>query len=71
MCGVIHGDARVQNAILLPDGIVWIDFTSTFVFTEVSVLLENDFRECFKSVFHDEPRPEQIKIYMQCVDKKV
>jgi tRNA A-37 threonylcarbamoyl transferase component Bud32 len=41
--GVVHGDARVQNAILLSDGIMWIDFARAFITLELSMLVTNDY----------------------------
>ena len=58
--GVIHGDARVQNAISLPDG------TSS----EVSVLIGNDFSVLFESVFTLKPSAAQVEAYKQCVGAK-
>jgi len=68
--GVVHGDARVQNAISLSDGIMWIDFASAFISSEVSVLVSNDFCELFESVYAQKPSTAQIEAYMQCVRAK-
>ena len=73
--GVVHGDARVQNAIMLSNRILWVDFTSVFisqdVFIEViSMLIENDFSVLFESVFSQKPTSAQVEAYMQCVHSK-
>ena len=68
--GVVHGDARFQNAISLPDGIMWIDFANTFISSEVSVLVAYDFCMLFESVFASEPSAAQIDAYKQCVGAK-
>ena len=68
--GVVHGDARVQNAISLPDGIMWIDFANAFISSEVSVLVGNDFCALFESVFSLKPCAAQVEAYKQCVDAK-
>lgn len=66
--GVVHGDARVQNAISLPDGIImWIDFASAFISSEVSNLVGHDFRVLFESVFGNDPSDAQVDAYKQCV----
>lgn len=68
--GVVHGDARVQNAISLPDGIMWIDFANAFISSEVSVLVVNDFSVLFESVFDRKPSAAQVEAYKQCVGAK-
>lgn len=68
--GVIHGDARVQNAISLPDGIMWIDFGKAFISSEVSVRIGNDFSALFESVFTLKPCSAQVEAYKQCVGAK-
>jgi hypothetical protein len=68
--GIVHGDARVQNAIMLPDGIMWIDLTNSFISVEVSFPVGNDFSLLFESVFEQKPCDEQIEAYMQCVSTK-
>jgi hypothetical protein len=68
--GVVHGDARVPNAISLPDGIMWIDFANAFISGEASVLVANDFCVLFESVFAQKPSAAQIEAYMHCVDAK-
>ena len=73
--GIVHGDARIQNAILLPDGIKWVDFAtaasiSSDVRSDVSLLIANDFELLFKSVFGQMPSAAQIEAYMRCVDHK-
>ena len=68
--GVVHGDARVQNAISLPDGIMWIDFAHAFISSEVSVLVGNDFCVLFESVFTLKPCTAQVEAYKQCVSAK-
>lgn len=70
VCGVVHGDARIQNAISLPDGIMWIDFANAFISSEMSVLFENDFCVLFESVFLAKPSEPQVDAYMQCVRNK-
>ena len=69
--GVVHGDARVQNAISLPDGIMWIDFDKAFISREVSELIKNDFCVLFESVFQYKPTTAQVDAYMQCVHAKL
>lgn len=61
---------RVQNAISLPDGIMWIDFANTFISSEVSVLVGNDFCVLFESVFTLKPCAAQVEAYKQCVSAK-
>jgi len=68
--GVVHGDARVQNAISLPDGIMWIDFANAFISSEVSMLVANDFCVLFESVFAYNPSAAQVDAYKQCVGAK-
>lgn len=68
--GVVHGDARVQNAILLPDGIMWIDFANAFISSDVSVVFANDFSVLFESVFANKPNAAQVDAYKQCVGAK-
>jgi hypothetical protein len=68
ICGVVHGDPRVQNAILTPNGIImWIDFYDTYLFKEESARIADDFCMLFKSVFRQAPKAEQIELYEQCV----
>jgi tRNA A-37 threonylcarbamoyl transferase component Bud32 len=68
--GVVHGDACVQNAILLSDGIMWIDFARAFVTLELSMLVTNDFSVLYESVFDQKPSATQVEAYRQCVDAK-
>lgn len=68
--GITHGDARVQNAISLPDGIMWIDFVSTFVGSDASALISKDFCLLFKSLFDQDPSAAQIDAYKQCISAK-
>jgi hypothetical protein len=68
--GVMHGDPRVQNAISLSDGIMWIDFTNAFISREVSVLVANDFCILFESVFDQKPSDAAVEAYKQCVGTK-
>ena len=56
MRGIVHGDARIQNAILLPDGIIWIDFATASIVSNVFVLIANDFNLLFESVFRPEAK---------------
>ena len=67
--GVIHGDARVQNAISLSDGIMWIDFTYGLI-SDGSVMIANDFCTLFGSVFAQKPSDAQVEAYEQCVSAK-
>ena len=68
--GIVHGDARVQNAISLADGIMWIDFAHTFIGSEASVLISADFCLLFMSLFNQKPSAAQIEAYKQCVSAK-
>jgi hypothetical protein len=71
LCGVVHGDARLQNAILMPDGIMWIDFVDGLFSCDKSVLFENDFLMLFESVFGVKPSILSIGIYTQCISDRV
>jgi hypothetical protein len=68
--GVVHGDARVQNAILVSDGIMWIDFARAFITLELSMLVTNDFSGLYESVFDQKPSATQVEAYRQCVNAK-
>ena len=66
--GVIHGDARVQNIIVLPTGkLMWIDFANAFIYSEFSAMVANDFRVLFESLFAQKPSQAQIEAYESCV----
>ena len=69
--GIIHGDARFQNTIALPDGIMWIDYASSFISQEVSGLISADFCMLYESLFDQQPSPTQVEAYKQCVKDKV
>jgi len=69
--GIVHGDARVYNAIYFSGRIIWIDLASnSVVVRENSGLVADDFSLLFKSVFAQEPTKEQIAAYQQCVQTK-
>lgn len=68
---VVHGDARIQNAISAADGsIKWIDFASALVSTEVPVPVAKDFRLLYESLhsFAQTPSAAQVTAYEQCVE---
>ena len=70
--GIIHGDARYQNTIALPEGTMWIDFATIFFSTEESVLASRDFCMLYESLSHQKPSPTQVEAYQQCIkDKKI
>jgi hypothetical protein len=68
--GVVHGDARVQNAISVYNGIKWIDFANALISSEESALVANDFCMLFESVFAKKPSAAQVDAYLQCVGAK-
>jgi hypothetical protein len=68
--GVAHGDARVQNAILLSDGIMWIDFDRVGDTVELPLSVHHDFSLLYKSVFGQYPSAAQVEAYMKCYDAK-
>jgi hypothetical protein len=69
--GVVHGDARVQNAITLPDGfIMWIDFARSFISSKLSPPVADDFSLLFTTVFGQTPSAAQVETYEQCVETK-
>ena len=69
--GVVHGDARHQNAISVSGEIKWIDFAHALIstVTDVSALFAKDFSLLFASLY-DGLKPESIplEMYKECVN---
>ena len=61
-----HGDARVQNAIICEDKILWIDFLSTLVNFSSPNLKRKDIQTLIKSIFSNAEEVErQIALDVQ------
>ena len=67
---VTHGDARVQNAIALSDGISWIDFTTRFFAVEVPVQVGEDFALLFRTVYAKKPDETAVQAYRKIVAER-